>query len=145
MNINEYLELVQAALTEMPELNGIGVVVDMQQDIEQLKRENLAKSKGYAVIIGEVSNRNSEKEYDGPRISLKFGVTIYSPKIVKDGCASGASLRDAVIRKLHHSRLQENQHCYDQAYYLDGKTFIETEHNKARMIHATAFETDINY
>ncbi len=145
MTINDYLDLVKGALEVLPELGGIGVIVDKQQDIEEEKRSHLAKSRGYAVIIGEISNRIADKDMDGPEVRLKFGVTIYSPAIVKAGGKTGAELRDVVMRRLHHSRLQACQHCYAEAAYVDGRAFIEKENNRSLMIHATAFETDVIY
>ena len=146
MNIDKYLQLVQADLNKLSELDGVGVVVDLQQDLEEMKRETLAMSKGYCVMIGEVSNRSADRNSSGPYICLKYGVTIYSPKIIKAGCITGSAIRDAVIRALHHSRLQDDDgHCYDEAVYIDGRTFEETEKNLARMIHATSFEVLINY
>ena len=79
MTIDDYLDLVQAAIEAMPEFAGIGVVVDKQQDVEAVKAEYLAKSKGYAVIIGEVSNRISNKEIDGPIVRLKYCLLYTSP------------------------------------------------------------------
>lgn len=145
MTIDEYLDLVKDALEALPELAGIGVVVDNQQDIEALQAKALAKSKGYAVMIGEVSNRIFDKDIDGPEVKLKFGVTVYSPKIIRDGGVTGSSLRDVIMRRLHQSKLQVSQHCYDEALYVDGKVFDEKDGTHARMIHAMAYESPIFY
>mgnify|MGYP000695836323 CR=1 FL=1 len=145
MTISEYLDLVQAAVKSMAEFSDIGVVVDHQQDVESIQQQYLAKCSGYAVVIGEVSNRIAEKNMKGPMITLRFGVTIFSPKIIPDGEVTGAALRDLVLRRIHNSKLFESKLCTLKARYKDGKTFIETDENEERMIHATAFESDLIY
>lgn len=143
MTINEYLDLVKDALEDLDELDGIGVIVDKQQDVDAEKKEYLSKSKGYAVIIGEVSNRETGKHHRTAEITLKYGVTIYSPKVVKSPAKTGAQLRDTIISFLHG--WLAGVHCQQSTRYLDGRAFIEKEKNKSRMIHATAFQVKLSH
>ena len=145
MTIDDYLDLVADALGCLDEFHGIGIIVDHQQDVETRQKELLAKGMGYMVMIGEVSNRIDQKNDDGPVINLKFGITVYSPKIITGKRRTGAQLRDVILSRIHLSKLQRSQHCYDEAYYVDGKIFEEKDGNKHRMIHATAFETRVTY
>lgn len=145
MTTTEYLDLVAVSLTDLPELEGIGVVVDKQQDVAAERKEYLAKSRGYAVLIGEVSDRVDGKENEGPRIKLVFGVTVYSPRIVTPPKKTGAALRDVIRRRLHGANLSGDEAVCQEISYKDGKPFLEKEGNRSRMIHAMAFEAVIQH
>ncbi|MGJ8674063.1 MAG: hypothetical protein ACSHX2_14110 [Rubritalea sp.] len=142
----ETILAVEAYLKTLPELDGIGVVAEVEQDFEKAMQDHLAKSKGYAVIIGELPNKNSDTDMKGPRVSFDFGVSVYSPKHVRDGQPKGYALRDAIMRGLHQEKLMQQARIYDEVVYKNGRILIEkNQQNVSTRIHAMVFKTVAQY
>lgn len=101
MNIEIFLETIRTEIAALPQFASISVVVDKQQNIQAAIDSELARARGYAVLIAETGTSNFDRLSPDPYLELKFGVTIYTPEIVSDNQQTGSQLREAVMKALH--------------------------------------------
>lgn len=150
--ITEFLEEVRSVIEQLPIVidGGVGVVVDNYQDVDSELDEKMGKSKGWVILIGEVSTQNPNQNSPGPQVDLTFGVSIWTPKVIAqayldDDKPTGAMLRDAIITELHLAYKSDNPLVCNDVSFQRGVVLEEKKESTCSLIHALSFRAQLQY
>jgi len=93
---------VAAVLAALPELDGVGIIVDRQKDIDTMVETAVSQSAGAAVVIFWAGGDNEDPPAAGPRLRCNYEITLYCRPVLMDGGTPADSLAAAICSALHH-------------------------------------------
>lgn len=101
-------------LAAVPGLAGISLLVDRQKDIESEFNKVVGKQIGNLAIITWSGAPNEDPAADGPNLSCRYTVTLFSKPVIRHGDTPADDIIETIARALHNSSLTGSESYSDR-------------------------------